>query len=676
MQCVTQSLRCDNVRDCKDGYDEYRCEPPDTWERRIRRLPMFIDFLRRGHVVREYMGPSEEYLEMGYEDTGMTCPETHFWCLDKDFCLPVFLRCNDIYDCPGHEDEEGCGVYTCPGFYHCRASKVCVHVTHVCDGMPLCPQNDDELLCGQQCPPQCSCQGLAFFCNQVFAAHDFPDLRYLDARGSGMSVDRLGDNYMLIHLSLAWCGVRVVSNFTFQNLYSLDLSDNLLTEVSVHHFSRMPQLKILFLAGNNLTSVFKNPSDSSTKVLRLSTLDLSRVKLYSVETSLITVSTNLHSLNLSHTRLELLQWSSSQASVAPIKELDLRGCVVAEFPRDALRGFFNLQILFTDNFKLCCPSVLPPEFDLSYCHVTPDDVSSCDHLLGTIRHHTAVAILATLALLGNTVSLTLRVCIGGTLRLSNSDAVLTQLSVADLGTGLYLATLGFADRLLAGHYVWHDNAWRRGTVCHLAGFLALTCRLAATFFITILSLDRCLFKCPTLTAIVSLAKIKFMSVVVWVLSLVLALVPLMRQWQFYGQNALCIPELHKRTNSLESSYTHGLTVLLHFVMFVLCSLFEVVHSVSGRVKPSCAVGPDARLNDSRFAVWGFLSSGFLYTITCLAPTDARSENQRAIRTTLVYLGFVVSCAMNPYLHLYGVRVERSKRIKEERLLRIVNRTRV
>nr|KAG5700952.1 hypothetical protein BaRGS_034237 [Batillaria attramentaria] len=34
------------------------------------------------------------------------CPETHFRCPgESDYCLPVFVRCNGVYDCAGHEDE-------------------------------------------------------------------------------------------------------------------------------------------------------------------------------------------------------------------------------------------------------------------------------------------------------------------------------------------------------------------------------------------------------------------------------------------------------------------------------------------------------------------------------------------------------------------------------------------
>ena len=604
------------------------------------------------------------------------CPETHFWCAAKDFCLPVFVRCNGVYDCPGHEDEKDCDVYTCPGFYRCRASKVCVHVNHVCDGWPLCPQHDDELLCGQQCPPQCTCHGLAFFCSQVFAAHQFPELRYLDVRGSGMNAHQLDGNRMLIHLSLASCGMRSVSNFTFDSLHSLDLSDNKLTEVSVHHFGHMPQLTILFLAGNLLTSLFVVSTGSSTELHKLNTLDLSYVKMRHINSSLLEVFPNLHTLNLSHSGVELLQWNSSHMPVALMRKLDLRGCLIEEFPWDVLRGFLQLQLLFTDNFKLCCPSVLPPDFDLNHCYVTADDVSSCDNLFDVATNRNVVAVLAALALLGNTVSLAVRVCGGRTFQLSTSGVVLTHLSVADLGTGVYLATLGLADRLLAGHYVWQDDAWRRGPICQMAGVLALSCRLSSTFFITILTLDRCLLRFPTLTTHLTPVKVKVTCVVVWGSSFVVAAVPLTAQWQFYGQQALCLPLPLKLSSSLESHYAYGVLIILQFVMFILCAVYEVISYAAFRVANTSITRRDAWASHSQFVVLGSLTSGFLYTNASLVFTGSHTYRLTATHTALVYFGSVVSCAMNPYLHLYGVRVERGKRNKEERLLRIVNRARI
>ena len=636
--------------------------------RSASKLPSLVHFKRTGEVGITTIQP-------GSSGVDAACPETHFWCLDKDYCLPVFVRCNGVYDCPGHEDEEGCDVYTCPGFYRCRASKVCVHVTHVCNDRPQCPQQDDELLCNRLCPLQCTCLGLAFFCSQVFEAHQFTDLRYLDVRGSGMNMHHLSRNSMLMHLSLAMCSIKSMTNFTFHNLHSLDLSDNLLTEVSAQHFAHMPHLTVLFLAGNPLTSVFTNSAGSRSVLPKLNRLDLSRIKMYSVNRSLFLSFPSLQFLNLSHSGVELLQWNSSQMSVAPLQELDLRGCEIAEFPRDVLRGFLHLQSLHSDNFRLCCPSVLPPGFDLNHCHVTPDDVSTCDHLLGSGIYRVAVAVLATLALIGNVGRLTVRMCAGKTWQMSSSGVVLTHLSVADLGMGLHLMTLGLTDRLLAGHYVWRDGAWRRGLVCHVTGFLAMSCRHAATFCITILTLDRCFQRCPALTLLLTATKVKGVCVLVWVSSVLVATVPSMSHWQFFGQQALCVPLPHKTNNSLEF-YAFGVMALGQFVMFVLCCVCEVIIRVCSTITKSDIMSRSHCPNNSQFVVLGSLTSGLLYTITCLVPADPHNDRQRAIHTAVVYLGSVVSCAINPYLHLYGVRVARSKRIKEERLLRIVSRARV
>ena len=657
--------RCDNTELCLEISEDHRCDSNMVRERHQGDIPMIIDFKPAG-LNRLPVPPGR-----GSRDSA--CPETHFWCPDKDYCLPVYVRCNGVNDCPGHEDEEGCDTYTCPGFYRCRATKVCVHVDHVCDDWPVCPQHDDELLCNLTCPSQCTCHGLAFFCGGVFAVHGFPDLRYLDVRGSGINVHQLGDNHMLVHLGLARCRVRTVSNFSFPNLQSLDLNDNLLKEVRGDQFVHMPHLTVLFLAGNLLTSVL---TSSSTQLHKIHTLDLSRVELHTVDPSLFTVFPQLQNLNLSHSGVEMLHWNSSQMSMDRLQELDLRGNVIAEFSRDVLRGCVQLQLLLTDNFKLCCPSVLPPAFDLNHCHARQDDVSSCDDLLGSETYRGAVAFLAILAVLGNIVSLTLRVSVRNTWQLSSGDVVLTHLSVADLGMGLYLATLGMADRLLPGHYVWQDVAWRRGVVCQLAGVLAIFCRHAATFFITILSLDSFLHRCFALDLRHMITKVKIICVVIWAASLLLTAVPLILELTFFGQQALCVRLLHKRDGSLESHYVFGTMVLLHLAMFAVSYVYEVVPGVCSRVRKSSIMNKDTRADVSQFLMFGSLTSGFLYTITCLVPTDAHTDRQTATHTALVYFGCVVSCAMNPYLHLYGIRVERAKRIKEERLMRIVNRARI
>ena len=669
LQCVLNSALCDKKQQCVDGSDEHRCESVRVRETKSQTLPIIVEFQPTGKISTRSLRPDAVSVDV-------MCPETHFWCLDKNFCLPVFVRCNGVFDCPGHEDEDGCDQYECPGFYRCRASKVCVHVAHVCDDWPVCPQLDDELLCGQSCPQQCTCHGLAFFCPKVFAANEHSDLRYIDAADSGMTVHRIGNNHMLIHLSFARCKVKTVSNFTFHNLRSLDLSDNLLTEAFGHHFSLMPQLTDLFLAGNPLISVFTVSFSSSFRSQTMRTVDLSRVKQPFVVPSLFEVFPSLHALNLSYSGMGLLQWNSSDLLEPSLRELDLRGGVITELPKHLLRGFSDLELLFTDSFKLCCPIVLPPGFDLNRCHTTPDDVASCDNLLGSFRYRVTVAVLAALSLLGNVVSLTVRVCRGSTWRVSNGGVVLTHLSVSDLGMGLYLATLGLADRLLTDHYVMQDDAWRRGVVCQMAGALALSCRLSATFFTTILSLDRLFHRFPILYQYLTPAKVRVVCMLVWATSLLLATVPIMAQWLFYGMTVMCISLPHIKDDSVESSYAYGVMAFFGLALFTMCSVCVVACHLLNKVRISNVTKKNSCNNDIQFVQLFSLASGFLYTSACLVPTNSNNENQMAVHTALIFFGSVVSCAMNPYLHLFGVRLERSKRIKEERLLRIVKRAQV
>ena len=49
---------------------------------------------------------------------GALCPETHFRCPgSRVYCMSVYLRCNGVPDCLGHQDEEHCHRITCPGYY-------------------------------------------------------------------------------------------------------------------------------------------------------------------------------------------------------------------------------------------------------------------------------------------------------------------------------------------------------------------------------------------------------------------------------------------------------------------------------------------------------------------------------------------------------------------------------
>ena len=219
-ECTASENVCDTFTHCVDGSDKKKCTkiqyrwiyPPQS----STLSPVIIHFDGKGNFARKPMNASE------------SCPDTHFRCRGKeDDCLPVFVLCNGVYDCLGHEDEAECdGIRTCPGYYRCWDSNICVHPDHMCDGWPQCPRQDDELLCNVTCPKECRCQGLAFVCHQPFPAQHFPVLRYLDASGSSIKPDQLRDNYYLILIKLQACKLNFLTHIVFRNLVTLNLDEH------------------------------------------------------------------------------------------------------------------------------------------------------------------------------------------------------------------------------------------------------------------------------------------------------------------------------------------------------------------------------------------------------------------------------------------------------------------
>ena len=174
--------------------------------------------------------------------------------------------------------------YTCPGFYRCRSSPVCVHLSDLCDGWPQCPQSDDEWLCDSTCPHHlCRCQGQAFVCRTSFPAHQYPQLRYLDASWSGMTLHNLSPNVHLIRLHLRWCNLTALTAMDFSNMRTLDIRHNNLTVVNLDNLLALTNLRNVQFAYNPLVST--TAGDNKLRQDHLSEVDISNTRLVTLNTT-------------------------------------------------------------------------------------------------------------------------------------------------------------------------------------------------------------------------------------------------------------------------------------------------------------------------------------------------------------------------------------------------------
>ena len=610
-------------------------------------------------------------------------------------------------DCPGREDEAGCDSYACPGYYRCRGSTICLHPMHLCDGIQQCPQRDDEL-CTFNCTVSCTCYGTAFFCRDTFPAGEFPELRFLDGRDSGLTPADLVNNTLLVHLILARCGLTSLSKMTFKSLQYLDLSRNMISEIRGEHVVDLINLRTLILASNRVTRLFSDTAVVYT-FRSITELDLSEVAVSELDDYLLKRFPALRTLNLSGSGVTAVSRQGLR-SLRQLRVLDARGCPVTQFPRDIFQGLEHLQSVRVDNYKLCCPAVLPAEFNAAKCHAPQDSVSSCEALLGSSHFRAFVSLYSAVAIAANLGHLAYFLLFRHALQSTALGAFMGQLCVSHFLTGCCLAVVAVADLLYRGRYALEDTHWRKSAACQAAGFLALLSSEVSAFSVLLITADR-------VSAVFS-PRSGFTRrsaccacVSVWLGCALLAAVPLLPElahWRLYGRTGLCLPlplgsDLHAAPGD---SYVLGVVVVLNSLMATLTGAGQfllvqrVSHSAPSRPRgtatqpsstpphreidtaaPSLAAaavvvvvanGTDHSRLARRFEsivtsnilCWLLIGLlGLLASAGVAIPTE--------VKVAVAIVVMPVNSALNPFLYILSVVSERRKQAREERVKKLI-----
>ena len=667
-QCLSREKRCDRQLDCQDGSDEQGCVPfgnPYRFSKYQNKNNSFlINLDGSGYFTQQVMNLTDP------------CPRTHYRCTKEWFyCLPIYTRCNGFSDCVFQEDERDCEGWTCPGLYRCRDSTVCVHADHMCDGRPQCPQRDDEWLCDMTCPAQCLCQGHAFLCPQPFSAHLFPQLRYLDARGSGMTPSDLKNNTYIVRLSLAKCSIRFLPVLKLRNLLHLDLGHNLIASVEINVLTEMQNLHCLILKWNPLTSI---TTKHSSILKNMRTIDLAGTQLDVFDSRLLFFTPGIQYINMSFSTMQSVDYKGFQI-VPRLKELDIRRTTINGFVPTMFWGLNELDNIYASHYKLCCEDILPKVLPQPSCQAPQHYLSSCDNLLQSEVYRLSFWFLAVLSSLGNLVCFACH-CVNSLVPnpfVGPTVVFMSSLRCADLCMGIYTGVIATAHELFRGQYFHNEDRWKESVACMMAGFLSLLSSEVSSLIIFLLTLDHLILLCyphsqykfRRRTAVVACG-------VTWFVGILLATIPLLpglSHWGYYGQTAVCSLMLnHSHAVCQEFCFIHAILVLSIFVFLTVFICLVIVY----RATPKHRVLMEQNTNPAyasvdllmRIAVIGIARCVAVSATSLLVLAGAVGMEISVFMTVMV---LPLNPAVNPLLCLWHAMTYRQRQKQEERLLNVL-----
>lgn len=185
----------------------------------------------------------------------------------------------------------------------------------------------------------------------------------------------------------------------------------------------MEQMTTLNLSGL-LFCADKIPNASFTGMTNLQVLDLSNNDLTEIDSGAFHGINNLNYLDIRNNKLG-----------------DLCTSEIVQVSESLLEGMY-VGTLLTDDFRLCCSLNRSATTIIDYCSPTPDQFSSCDHLMDDKYLHILIWVIGAASLIGNCL-----VIFGRMIKysLGVDDYFVLSLNISDLMMGVYVCIIATID---------------------------------------------------------------------------------------------------------------------------------------------------------------------------------------------------------------------------------------
>ncbi|KAL8613107.1 hypothetical protein ACOMHN_035048 [Nucella lapillus] len=346
------------------------------------------------------------------------------------------------------------------------------------------------------------------------------------------------------------------------------------------------------------------------------------------------------------------------------------------------QGLENLELVHSMNYKLCCPAVLPSYFAKADCIAPTDDVSSCDCLLRLPVFRSFLWIFAVVAIIGNSASFVVRQFLQRKSSQAGFPVFVTNLCIADLLMGIYLAIIGAADYFYQGSYLWYDEMWKHSWACKIAGFLSLLSSEVSAFIICLITVDRFIvLRFPFTQRRFQRWSARMASSLAWVIGVLIAAVPLThvaQDWNFYGQTGICIPLPFSKLTLSGQKYSFGIMIVLNFILFVMIAVGQIAVFCSvrsNRKTITCLKRKSRDLTVAHRLAFIVMSDFFCWfpigLLGLLAVWNVPIPEEVNVGMAIFVLP--LNSALNPFLYTFNALMERRREKERKKVMEFLER---
>ena len=225
------------------------------------------------------------------------------------YCIPIRKVCDDVWDCPGQEDEnpDMCRnhrhFYT--GCFRCN-NGICLDQSEVCDGYPDCGLTaEDEVMCNvSDCPHGCRCLWQNMICSGEPAESTIRGYSHVFITGTLFTTPTFKNGSDFTQLTLTHNVLTLIGPNAFWplTLLHLEISHQLhLKPVSYYAFASLTSLVTLSIT--NCPYIIAWSQQAFSNLSSLVTLNLSRTAITHVFNDTFADMHALQNIDLSHSTL-------------------------------------------------------------------------------------------------------------------------------------------------------------------------------------------------------------------------------------------------------------------------------------------------------------------------------------------------------------------------------------